>query len=878
VAVNGEVGGETSILAALKKAGESLGPSTSAEDAINVALEELGKAMGVDCWLQAVDAQGKPDNIIAHYGLSSKIAERITSEKTCEGLLSLAITNGKPLIVSNLSSESRTRALYQCGYASAIVLPIIQDSKSLAALILASATASRFTSSDAEALSGFVSYLGALLQRLTVERRSKEREEVLTLVSRLTRIICSSMDLDEVYESFAEELRKVMDVDWATIVLIEGDQLRFYALSSKIDSVWQTGDTLPLAGTATAYVAETREALVEPDLEQERRFWTGRYHLERGIRSIVYVPLIAKGEAFGALIVASRRPYAYGERELELLGHVAGQIAFPIQNARLYMETEEKRRLLAAIAGVTRVVMSDVNLDNVFDAFIEELRKLVSFHRVTITIAEGDRVKLVAAFPDRPSGWQGRRWYPLDASVTGVLAREKRTLVLDNGLAQSLGNIHEADSSYPSSIHVPLMVRGEVFGSLSLYSREPHTYGDKEREILEQLGAQIAGAIWSAQLYAKVEERARRDELTGLYNRRYFEECFEREIERHSRYGGNLSVIMLDLDSFKTYNDVYGHSLGDKVLGQIGQIIVRSIRKVDLAFRYGGDEFTVLLPQTGYQQAFTVAERLRRRILTRMRRKQVELTASLGVATWPGDGATAEELRNAADQALYYAKRSGGNRTQLASRTLFPLDDVWAMGGVSAEKGVLGIIYALAAAIEAKDVHTQGHSRRVRDYAIALAEAVGLTPDRVANLGAAALLHDIGKIGIPDHILNKTGKLTAEEWEVIQGHPKLATIIVGRIPALSPCLPAILHHHERWDGTGYPSGLKGDAIPLEARILAIADAFEAMTAPRPYRRALSIEAAVAELRRSAGGQFDPQLVEVFLSVLPQIRKGAEIQR
>ena len=186
--------------------------------------------------------------------------------------------------------------------------------------------------------------------------------------------------------------------------------------------------------------------------------------------------------------------------------------------------------------------------------------------------------------------------------------------------------------------------------------------------------------------------------------------------------------------------------------------------------------------------------------------------------------------------------------------------------GTATEKEALSIIYALAATIEARDQYTYGHSRKVSSYAVALAEAIDLPPEKVAVISTAALLHDIGKIGIPDEVLNKVGKLEADEWELIRGHPKLSATIVGHVLSLVSCLPAILHHHERWDGTGYPSGLKGEAIPIEARILAVADAFDAMTSLRPYRGALSYKEAVGELKRCSGTQFDPKLVEAFLPI------------
>jgi len=247
-----------------------------------------------------------------------------------------------------------------------------------------------------------------------------------------------------------------------------------------------------------------------------------------------------------------------------------------------------------------------------------------------------------------------------------------------------------------------------------------------------------------------------------------------------------------------------------------------------------------------------------------MEARQVAVTCSIGLASYPSDGVMPGELVNTADTALYYAKSTGGNRTYLSSRILSAQEtDI----GVSARAGALSAVYALAAAVDAKDHYTYGHSRKVNTHAVALAEAIGLPPEEVARISTAALLHDIGKIGIPDRILNKKGKLTDEEWEVIKSHSRLGATIVGNIPDLAPCVGFILHHHEWWDGNGYPQGLKGKTIPLGARILAVADAFAAMTSARPYRDPLCDDKVLQRLRHGAGTQFDPELVEVFVGLI-----------
>ncbi len=869
---------QNGVLGAIKVISQKVDGSLSIPQVVSLALGELGKRLHIDCWVQTIDQSKKQAPLITYEGLDKNVAMKLTVCGVNEEIAAHCILSAQPVVISNLFAhpEYKENIFTKLGYRSLASIPIRSAGKTIGILGLVSKTEIKFTTCELEALDAFTSYLAAIIEKSTVQQQRRESEKTLALVNNLTKIITSSLNINEIYEGFAEELRKIMDVDWASVVIIEGSELRFYALSSKIDSVWQVGDTLPLAGTATEYVATSKKLLLEPDLARKRRFWTGKYHAERGIRSIVYLPLLARGEVFGALIIASRRPHAYREKELTLLQHIVAQISLPIQNARLLEDTERKRRLLASIVRVTKAITSDVDFSKVFHTFTEELQRLVHFDRASVTIVEGDRVRFLAVSHDAPAELQAGKTYPLKNSATGWVLAKKRTLIQTDINKQGLLPVNEIKSKagLRSSIHVPLISKGEVFGSLNLSSYKPNAYGEKEREILEQLANQIAGAIWSSQLFTKAEQRARMDELTGLYNRRYFEECLDREIDRHSRYGGTLSLVILDLDSFKTYNDIHGHLAGDKVLNQIGHLIKRTVRKIDLSFRYGGDEFALILPQTGVEQAYVVADRVRKRISSGMQSRQIPFTASFGLATWPGDGATADELCTAADHALYYAKRTGGDRIQIAAKTLFIAADSSLTSGATAEKGILSIIQALAAAVEARDIYTHGHSRRVRDYAVALAEALDLPSDRVANLSTAALLHDIGKIGIPDELLRKDDKMTAEQWEIIQSHTKLAAAIVGRIPSLTSCLPAILHHHERWDGNGYPTGLRGEAIPLEARILAIADAFEAMTASRPYHQPMTLGKAIEELKRNSGAQFDPRLVEIFLNIIPKLSTEA----
>jgi diguanylate cyclase (GGDEF)-like protein/putative nucleotidyltransferase with HDIG domain len=340
----------------------------------------------------------------------------------------------------------------------------------------------------------------------------------------------------------------------------------------------------------------------------------------------------------------------------------------------------------------------------------------------------------------------------------------------------------------------------------------------------------------------------------------------EEEIARAARFGEVFSLIIIDLDSFKNYNDVYGHLYGDKILRTTAERIKGSIRAIDLAFRYGGDEFVVILPQVSSDDAFKVAERIRHSIDSEVDSKGMPVTCSLGIASWPTDGVMREEIVHASDAALYCAKQAGKNRVCLASKV--EVSKKTLKGEFSDAKSmVLNTIYALAATVDAKDHYTYGHSKKVSKYALDIAEAIGYSEDKKSIIKTAGLLHDIGKIGVSDKILGKKSNLNEEEWEPIHSHPDMGVSIIKNVESLKDCLPAIQYHHERYDGRGYPTGLRGENIPLDARILCVADSYDAMTSQRPYRRTITEEEALAELINCSGTQFDPNIVLIFVKLM-----------
>src|SRR5437667_134779 len=413
---------------------------------------------------------------------------------------------------------------------------------------------------------------------------------------------------------------------------------------------------------------------------------------------------------------------------------------------------------------------------------------------------------------------------------------------------------------------------------------------------------------------ARLKETSFKDEVTGLYNRRFFSLRLEEELSRYRRFNHPVSVVLLDLDGFKAVNDDLGHAVGDDTLRDVAQILMKHSRGINVVSRYGGDEFAVLLVETSKSGARLYADRIRQVVATFPYSHGKRVTASFGVASLPDDEAsTSEELFRAADGALYDVKPA------IASLKLGAYDFIMKPVNVDelliaadralerrqlliehrhyqellerrVEEATRGLaqlnrelqdayrttLEALGSALDTRDVGTESHSRRVHGYAMATARVYGVPEPDLPALAHGVLLHDIGKIGIPDGILLKPGPLTDDEWKIMRRHPEIGKQLIEKIPFLQGAVPIVYSHHEKWDGSGYPRGLRGEEIPLGARIFMVVDAFDAITFDRPYSKAQPFDVAKAEIKRCAGKHFDPDVVTAFFNVPEALL--AEIRR
>lgn len=366
----------------------------------------------------------------------------------------------------------------------------------------------------------------------------------------------------------------------------------------------------------------------------------------------------------------------------------------------------------------------------------------------------------------------------------------------------------------------------------------------------------------------KLEQLAITDELTGAYNQRFFHMILESELNEAQKNESSVSLIMIDIDNFKMYNDIYGHDCGDSILRTTASILLEILNEGSYLCRYGGDEFAVVITNAQRENLENIANDIRQRF-ERLKQKYYKdelyekVTLSIGLSEYPNMSRNKNELIYQADTALYHAKNLGKDKVHLYQDALMQIRK-----NISSDhQQLIGIFKGLLSTISAKDKYTHGHCERVAAYAVLIAEAMKLSAKEISIIQCAGLLHDIGKIEIPKHILNKKEKLTDDEISYLRQHPVYSENILEPLEDMDKLTDYVRHHHERFDGTGYPDGLKGTEISLGARILCVADSFDAMVSDRPYSKSMTMEQAFNELENNAGTQFDPEIVKIFIKAM-----------
>jgi diguanylate cyclase (GGDEF)-like protein len=630
------------------------------------------------------------------------------------------------------------------------------------------------------------------------------------------------------------------------VLLVAGDGLVCAAAAGQLPELtWLTALLWAAAGFAFAAVGDIgfAERRTAPDGELSSRRWlAGRVALP--LTAVLAFPAIA-----GALAVAGRLTTGAAVF-FGALGLAALVVAF-VRQAQLLLddrnavvreramrhEATRRNEELEALTGLATTMTQTLEEAPIVEQALGVLRAAARATSAALHLEADDGGARLAAAVGR---WGAERTWAPDAPLGDepVLTVRGRRAVL----------------------RLPLVARGRRIGAVTLIRPEQEPFDPHGVELLELLVGQMAVAVQNARDYREKLEQAIRDPLTGLYNRRFLLEALEKEVQRAERYGSEASLVLFDVDDFKQINDTYGHAGGDDVLRAIAEVAGQVVRPSDSFARIGGEEFALLLPETTQLEALLAADRLRTAVARRTILPDRKVTLSGGVASCPGDAVTADDLQRRADAALYWAKRNGKDLCSVASEAA--LDGEAGTGS----DGLVAHLHALVAMIDARELHTRDHSENVATYAVAIGQEAGLDRERIVALRRAAMLHDVGKIAVRTEILEKPGRLTEAEFAEIQRHAVAGGIMLAHAGLVDEA-SWVRHHHERVDGTGYPDGLAGDDLPLEARILFVADAFEAMTSDRPYRAGMAPAAALAELRRCAGTQFDARIVELLAGLV-----------
>lgn len=446
--------------------------------------------------------------------------------------------------------------------------------------------------------------------------------------------------------------------------------------------------------------------------------------------------------------------------------------------------------------------------------------------------------------------------------------------------------IYESESYFKFLLLMPVMVsalkhgikKGYFWAFVASLGLAVIDYAQKAQHIDADL--LVAGIIWlfawlvgkmsetEKEIREQLQQQAELDGLTGVYNHRSFHHLLDEYFIKTKITGMSLTLLMLDVDFFKYYNDAYGHQKGDEALSRVASIIDMATREWGVCARYGGDEFAVILPNCTNKNGLMIGEFIHKKVEEAVFEganilPSGHLSVSIGVASYPKNADTKDRLIDRADEALYKAKYTNTNKVQI----YYSVFDEIGRSLQDKDKDILNSMRTLMMVVNAKDRYTYGHCERVMHYSLQIARRMSLSEEEIQNLTVGAFLHDIGKIEITRDVLNKPGKLTAKEQEAMRHHSIWGADYIRPIASFSSAVDIILYHHEDYNGSGYPFGISENEIPLGARILRVADSFDAMTTNRPYKKVHTISEAIKDLNIHRGKCYDPDVLDVFIEYI-----------
>jgi diguanylate cyclase (GGDEF)-like protein len=647
----------------------------------------------------------------------------------------------------------------------------------------------------------------------------------------------------------------------------------------------------------TEYILRTGQPLlIRAELEKVRERIGVSYVPPRPAKSFCAVPILFGGKPAGVIAVLStEREFVFEQRDLEVLQTAAGQVAVAVENARLFAEEQRRSRQLGFLNSISKTAISSEDGEQMLAEIVGHIQRNFNFDHIGIGILDyGAKEIEIKAEAGTTAKALGKR-IPLGTGILGRVARTgENALVQGNSEGQVQGVLPESRAV----LCIPITYVDTLLGVLNVESQNEDAFTPQDVLIMNTLADLLATALHNSFVFQKLQQQSITDSLTGIKTRRFFWEAASSEWRRASRSGRPFSVVLIDLDKFKEVNDGLGHLEGDLVLARVGRLLEQKCRQSNVVARYGGDEFIILMPETSIEQAQALAERLRHWMATDPMLSEHKITGSFGVASFPIHGFSADDIIRIADAGMYVSKRAGGDRVSIAEefahnetgagqRQLISgyiegflqrqhtgpehLEELVAtLKKLCTSEGDFNIqvlkesIESLTQTAELRELNGPGHGEKVAHYCEIIGRALGFTAEDVSSLIFAARVHDVGKIFVPERILSKTGPLTEDEYSLVKMHAHVGAEIVKTIPGSEKLQKAVECHHEAFDGSGYPAGLRGEEIPLWARIVAIADAYANMTTERSFAFAKNADQALAELGKLSGIRYDGMLVRILL--------------
>ncbi len=557
------------------------------------------------------------------------------------------------------------------------------------------------------------------------------------------------------------------------------------------------------------------------------------------------------------------------QAELETAGALVGEV---LDKCHHYELTRQELEEQSTILQISASLQSHKKLEGVLEAIVDAVTQKLGFNRVVIALVDTATGTLQGTMTKGHEDTYRLINYPV-ASSTDVMAVVVRTcktqFIKDVQSDERITMVIRERHDVWQVVYLPLKSKGEAVGVLTADHKTNRGQVTPHRlKTLEIFATQASLAIENARLYQEIEQLAETDGLTEVFNRYYFDKALKREVPRVKRYHEPLSLLMIDIRDFKRTNDLYGHPAGDEILKDVARLLMEIVRDTDIVARYGGDEFVVLMPNTSEEQARLVQERIEKAIVLRNQfQPEVSRKFTLTIGLKVAHAFNVDSILVDADKAMYVGKEDKEQQDLLAVLTQSDLEALEQWDHFLAS--VLKVLYD-------KEPYFYDHSRRVMNYVVKICQILGLERSFMQTVAVAALLHDIGKISINTRLLNKHAPLTDDEYRIIKTHPVVGSDLLRNLDYLGDIREVVLHHHERFDGKtsgvypGYPRGLKGKGIPIGARILKVADAYDAMTSLRPYRVPINSTEAIRVLKDNRGQAFDPDIADVFISHLKDV--------